>query len=285
MKKALIALFIGLLGLSAWYWFALRPPTKPDIAPPVLMKPTQPVQAEVVEEPDPQPLETQPRVDSPPEPVEEQPPLPDLMDSDSSVLESLSGVVGQAEVQGTVVSDNVVARFVASIDALTGRQVSANLMPIQPPEGGLEANIDFEPAIPLISPEGDPLKQYLMDPVNFARYTHYVDLLESVNSDDLVANFVHYQPLFQQAFLEQGYPEGNFNHRLLEVIDHLLDSPEVEEPVRLIKPEAYYQFADPELESLTAGQKLMIRIGNSNARRAKVKLREIRNSLIAAGVE
>jgi len=59
----------------------------------------------------------------------------------------------------------------------------------------------------------------------------------------------------------------------------MLAAPEPAEPVRLIKPEAYFLFADPELEALPAGQKLMIRMGNDNAQRVKAKLREVRAAI------
>jgi len=49
--------------------------------------------------------------------------------------------------------------------------------------------------------------------------------------------------------------------------------------VRLIKPEAYYLFADKDLESLSAGQKILIRMGPENAARVKSKLTEIRAAL------
>jgi hypothetical protein len=42
-----------------------------------------------------------------------------------------------------------------------------------------------------------------------------------------------------------------------------------------------YQFADPELERRSAGQKVMMRMGADNARRVKAKLREIRRELVS----
>jgi hypothetical protein len=42
-----------------------------------------------------------------------------------------------------------------------------------------------------------------------------------------------------------------------------------------------YQFADPELEGLSAGQKIMLRMGAENAAKVKAKLREIRRELSA----
>ena len=47
----------------------------------------------------------------------------------------------------------------------------------------------------------------------------------------------------------------------------------------MIKPEAYYLYVDEELEALTAGQKVLLRMGPDNAARVKAKLAEIRNAL------
>jgi hypothetical protein len=43
----------------------------------------------------------------------------------------------------------------------------------------------------------------------------------------------------------------------------------------------FYKFADPELEGLSAGQKIMLRMGAENAAKVKAKLREIRRVLAA----
>jgi hypothetical protein len=40
-----------------------------------------------------------------------------------------------------------------------------------------------------------------------------------------------------------------------------------------------YLFVDEDLEALTAGQKIMLRMGNENAARVKSKLSEIRQAL------
>ena len=88
---------------------------------------------------------------------------------------------------------------------------------------------------------------------------------------------MHYYPLFQQAYRELGYPDGYFNGiRLIVVIDHLLETPDVIEPVALTQPNVMYEYADPELESRSAGQKIMMRMGSENAARVRAKLREIR---------
>ena len=105
-------------------------------------------------------------------------------------------------------------------------------------------------------------------------------LAESIDSTKLVAFYFHYYPLFQQAYRDLGYPKGYFNDRLIEVIDHLLETPELEGPVTLVRPKVFYLYADPGLESRSAGQKILMRTGVENTRRIKAKLREIRTEIV-----
>jgi hypothetical protein len=67
------------------------------------------------------------------------------------------------------------------------------------------------------------------------------------------------------------------------VIDHLLAAPEVPVQTKLVQPKVFYRFADPDLEKRSAGQKILMRIGNENAARLKAKLREVRSELTRSG--
>jgi hypothetical protein len=67
----------------------------------------------------------------------------------------------------------------------------------------------------------------------------------------------------------------------VEVIDHLLATPDIQSPVLLTQPNIIYQFADPKLERLSAGQKIMLRIGSENAAKIKAKLHQIREALVS----
>jgi hypothetical protein len=90
-----------------------------------------------------------------------------------------------------------------------------------------------------------------------------------------------FYPLFQKAYVDLGYPDGYFNDRVIEVIDHLLATPEIEGPVKLVRPHVLYQYADPELEQLSPGQKLLLRMGNEHSATVKEKLREFRGRIVA----
>jgi hypothetical protein len=98
-----------------------------------------------------------------------------------------------------------------------------------------------------------------------------------------VAFYVKHYQVFQSAYEELGYPNRYFNDRLVEVIDHVLSTPDVREQLKLVQPKVYYTLADPDLESLSAGQKILIRIGPGNAAKVKAKLLKFRQALTTLG--
>jgi hypothetical protein len=205
--------------------------------------------------------------------------LPMLMESDPVVLESLGGLLGEPAVAEYIVSDNVISRLVATIDMLGGRQVSSVVQAVQGPASGFGVTVNDFPESVITNEEGDPIPQFIIDPSNYARYTPYVETLEALDTAELIANYRSLYPLFQDAYRQMGYADADFDARLVEIIDEMLATPDVTGSVNLIKPEAVFLFADPALESLSAGQKILVRMGSENAARVKSKLADIRASL------
>jgi hypothetical protein len=117
---------------------------------------------------------------------------------------------------------------------------------------------------------------------NAGRYTPYVGLAEAVPTDKLVAVYVRFYPLLQQQYESLGYPNAYFNDRVVQVIDHLLATPEVKGQPLLVQRQVLYEFADPALEELSAGQKILIRIGAGNRAKIRAKLQEFRQALTSA---
>jgi hypothetical protein len=275
MKVWLTGIILILLGLAAWYFLGSKEPVVEEAPPPVVS-----VQEE---EPAPAPAPVEePVVEEEvvaEEPVIEEPPLPDLAASDPVALEALTDMVGAEPVNQYVAQEAVISRFVATVDALGGRQVPAVIQAVQGPGGEFQATADEQPESVILDEVGDPIPQYVLDPVNYQRYTPYVEMIEDVDPAQAVAIYRRNQPLFDEAFDQLGYAEGDFEQRLRAIIDELLATPDVSGPVRLIKPEAFYLFADDELEALSAGQKVLLRMGPENAARIKAKLAEIKAAL------
>jgi len=206
-------------------------------------------------------------------------PLPPLAQSDGYVQENLAGVVGEATAMQYFANEGLVSRAVATVDALGSRQVPGNIQAIQGPAGSYAAAEDPNPPTVILNEQGDPMPQYLSDPANQTRYINYVEMLETMDAETFAALYRRNYPLFQQAWRELGYVDVDFNDRLDQLIDELLATPELDEPYQLIKPEAVYLFSDEDLESLTAGQKILLRMGSENAKRVKSSLREIQQAL------
>jgi Protein of unknown function (DUF3014) len=257
----LIPLLVVLLGAGVVYYFWRA--GQPEVQPPAAPSP----------QPTPAPSAA-PAIQHPIEEAGAQHPeasLPALGESDQALRDALSSVIGAAPLERYVLLDGLVRRIAATVDALPRRTVPQRVLPLKPLPGTF-ATVG----------EGEALR---IAPENAARYAPLVRLVQDVDARKLVAVYVTFYPLFQQAYVELGYPHGYFNDRLIVAIDDMLAAPEAPEPVRLVQPKILYAYADPELEALSAGQKLMLRMGKENATRVKAKLREIRRALTASSVQ
>jgi hypothetical protein len=193
-------------------------------------------------------------------------PLPALTESDGAIRDELVALFGK-ELQKFSNLNDIIHRIVATVDNLPRDHVPPRLMPVKPLPGLL-----------VTTGTGESLA---LSPFNAARYGAYVRLAEAVPTRALVLVYRRFYPLFQKQYENLGYPEKYFNDRVVEVIDHLLEAPDLQRPVLLSQPRVLYEFADPKLESLSAGQKILLRIGRENALKIKAKLREVREALVS----
>ena len=190
-------------------------------------------------------------------------PLPPLAESDAPLQQSLQQVFGNA-LDRYLVPRDIVRHFVVTIDNLPRKKTAVQMWPVKPLGGELATS---------------GADEVTLSAANFDRYESIVKLATTADTEQLVTLYKRFYPLFQQAYVDLGYPEGYFNNRLIEVIDHLLETPEVEGPIKLVQPGVFYEFADPSLESRSSGQKLLLRMGNDNAAAVKLKLRDIRREI------
>lgn len=196
-------------------------------------------------------------------------PLPALEDSDETIEDALSGLFGKEKPEELLIFRNFINRIVVTVDNLPRSRLPVQRLPVKPPHGGFL--VETTPG------------SVSIDPDNYKRYMKYVRFFEATDSRKLAAVYFHFYPLFQDAYSNLGYKSAYFNDRLIETIDDLLASPKVEDPVMLVQPSVFYKYADPHLERLSVGERLMLRIGKNNAERVKAKLRELRSALTHQG--
>ncbi|HEX6363518.1 MAG TPA: DUF3014 domain-containing protein [Albitalea sp.] len=260
------ALAIALFGIAAYFWLSQRDGADE----PVAAAPPSPPAAAV---PAPPPAPPASAVRHPIEPAASaagaEPP---------TVEKALTDLFGRKAVLSLFQLDDFPRRFVATVDNLARAHAPPRVWPVNPAEGRFT----------VATQDG----KTVVGADNALRYTPYILLLETVDLRQAAAAYRALYPMFQHAYVEQGYPQGYFNDRLVEVIDHLLRTPEpagplevylpeIKGPVQPERPWVLYEFADPALASLSAGQKMLLRMGPVNQRRVKGRLEELRR-LVAA---
>lgn len=271
----LLAAVVVAAGVIAWYFWQQRElppaPPAPVSTPAGQSPPAGRLEAPEIEYPVPE-VAPPPEALTPAEPIEPPKPLPLLDESDAAMRDELGRISDERQFADILLPESIVRHFVVTIDNLPESKLPERYSFTKPPEGQF-----------LVTKAADGSE--IIDQKNYVRYDRYVRFAETADIGKFVALYVRYYPLFQRAYEELGYPNRYFNDRFVEVIDHLLATPEVQEPVRLVRPKVYYQFADPALEALSAGQKILIRVGPDNAARIKAKLRGLRQALTTLTAE
>jgi hypothetical protein len=234
-------------------------------APPVAAAPPAPVIAHPIE-----PQSTDAKAAAASQPLAVDP-------TDTVVVKGVVELLGPRAVATHLRSDDFVRRVVVTLDNLGRAHAAPRLWPTNPMAGKFATERGAD-------------GQEVVAAANSARYGAFVGFVESVDVTRAAALYRRHYPLFQAAYKELGYPNAYFNDRAVAVIDQLLATPEPAAPlaVKLVEvkgevpstqPWTRWEFADPQLEALSGGQKMLLRMGPDNARRLKAKLRALRSAI------
>jgi hypothetical protein len=278
----IIVIVAAAAGFGWWHW-SQRPEVPAEVTPPSAAMP----EPSATETPPPAPEQAA----GPQNPVDAlaapEAALPRLNDADARVTAALGELLG-AKALASLQLDGFVRRVVATVDNLVRPQAAARMWPVQPAPGRFTVAAGTGGA-------GGTGGTQTIDPANAARYGAFVAFAEAVNVERAAALYARLYPLFQEAYEELGYPGRYFNDRLVAVVDHLLQAPEPEGPVAVAlvevkgeyaaaRPWTRYEFVDPELESLSSGQKILVRMGVANERRLKAQLAAFRARIATGAV-
>lgn len=275
-----ILLVAAALALGAAWWFWWRPAHAPAPAAEPVAQAPESAPAETPSQGGPV---TQPAAEPPPEasgpknPVDalgqSETALPSVAESDQRVTQALGSLLGAQPLTQFLQPDRIVRRVVATVDNLGRPFAPDSMWPVHPTSGRF-----------LVT---GPAEAQVIAPDNAARYSAFVDFAASVPLGPLVKLYAQLYPLFQSAYEDLGYPDGYFNDRLVAVLDLLLATPTPSGPVAVrltqfkgesaaTRPWTRYDYADPALESLSSGQKILIRMGPDNERRLKAVMTDLR---------
>lgn len=271
MKKIYILIPVIIVAVAFGLYQSLKQPVVEEVISdqtPAL-PPEEPIKVPIVRYAVPEPVTTQTeaatstegRTDAPATPEQEAPlPLPPVGQSDSRVDQTLTSLFGGKNFNDLLIIDSFIQRLVLTIDRLPEKKLPVAHIPFVFPEGNFLAS----------GSEGS----LRTNPENYQRYTPYVGLLEQLNPDQVIAEYIRFYPLLQTAYQQLGYPNAYFNDRLVHVIEHLLETPDPIEPIALEQPSVFYTYTDSQLEDLSSGQKILLRMGQEQRLKVLSLLRQ-----------
>jgi len=182
---------------------------------------------------------------------------------DEFVRTVVSTVSAHPEWASWLVTDGLVERFVASIEAVADGYS---------PSGELGFVATEHPFL-VREDEG----RLVIAAGTYRRYNLAVEVLGSVDAEAAVAILRELSPAIEEARRDVAWHRGSFEDRLRQAIDHLL---EVEVPRGAIEVEQRtrtYAFADDDFERMSGAQRHLLRMGRQNALAVQAKLQDIRS--------
>ena len=193
-----------------------------------------------------------------------------------TLADALTETFGERAVLQWLNTDAFAHRVAVTVDSLTRSHSPARFWPVHPTSGRFATETSADSRTIAVA--------------NAKRYSAFVAWIETLDMQRVAALYRRAYPQFQRAYENLGYPGSYFNDRVIAVIDHMLDAPTIPEPIEVklanvkgpiqpARPWVMVEFADPELEDRSSGQKLILRIGKDNARQLKAKLVELRAAI------
>jgi len=261
-------IIVIVIAVSAGLYFSNSPTEKPaEIIAPVLEPIPEPEiipEPEVIIEPEviPSPVETAPE----PEPVAI---LPTLDESDAWIQEKLPSFTWRKELLKLVINQDMIRRFVVFTDNFSQGNLAYEHSPLIKPNTKFSAN----------EIKNGASSDWRWDESATRRFTLYVDLLRSFDSETLVQYYFEMKPLIDQAYTELGYPDDDFTDVLHDAITRVLDMEIPHESLDLVRPSVMFRYKDADIESLDDSDKLLLRLGKENLLVIKSVLLEINERL------
>lgn len=203
------------------------------------------------------------------DPVIDTPPLviiPDLNESDSWVQKKLTSIIWRKELLELLINEDMIRRFVVFVDNFSQGNIAYSHSPFIKPVTKFTVK-----DIPTDNQE----ETWEFSESSFKRFSLYVDLFRSVDSETLVEWYQELKPLINEAYSELGYPEKEFDQVLQSAITKVLDLEFPKGDNKLVRPSVMFRYKSADIELLDDADKLMLRIGKDNLLIIKSVLLEI----------
>lgn len=209
-------------------------------------------------------------VESPPEEIVEMEPAPIDLEREAGEVRAELGQALEPEQLQLVAEEQLLQRLVTTLNSLDGDPIPLRFRPIE-----------HVPGLPRIEGEGDGDGDGLRLPDTFdPRYRPYREMFERLDVEQLAALFERHEPAMEQAWQAMGEEHAqSFRERTVDVLRHLARFDVPDNRPELVRPDVLYEYADPQLEALSWGRKILVRIGPEQARPVQRKLEALADRL------
>jgi hypothetical protein len=154
-----------------------------------------------------------------------------------------------------LIPDDLIRRSASFMDGLARGTISEKVFPLGVAEGKFTTHRQ----------DG----KIWLNAGNYERYKSVVDILLSIDMQQMAKFFHKVRPLLELAFSELGYRPRQMDGIILQTIDNILTRDSVT-----------YKFADKKLEELMPLQKQLLRAGPENTRRIQQQAKALRDALL-----
>jgi hypothetical protein len=191
--------------------------------------------------------------------------LPPLDETDALVRQLVGRLSPHAAVAAWLTTDGLILNFVVVTSSIASGETPASELKAVGPLGRFRTktarNILY------------------IDPSSYRRYDRYAEAVSALDARGAARLYATLKPRVRDGYRRLGSLGDEFDPVLERAIMELLKVPIVDGDVALEPKGIVYAFADPRLESLSAAQKQLLRMGPQNVRAIQGKLREIASLL------
>jgi hypothetical protein len=177
--------------------------------------------------------------------------LPTLNNSDSFIQELVSLLSGHPTLARLLATPAIVRETTAGVVQIGDGRTPITWLKVLRPAARLQ----------ILGTTSGPVS-----PVSHARWNQVAAAVSSVSPTDAAQLYVNVKPLIDEAYIELGQPDGDFDQAILRAVRMLEETPTPEVAPELVQRPGYFDYEDPAFRALKPVQKQLLLLGPDNRR-------------------